>query len=319
MSVMKKVIITTLVLTLMLMIPETAQGNEEGGIKTSSNLELQISSLPEAKLKFTQGFIFPFLRGASALTSGNNIRADIGAEATPVSVGGMGKITWTPIAFLELSGGGRLGSGWNMALGNGIGLNVPIEGSGTPRKAEVDGSAFDGIQWKTWGGGAFQFDLAAIFPGDWNHVVLRVYNELNYAAYTRAAKASPWYFENEGEYNNGWTLHGEAVLGYQMPLSPVLDFVAIMAEMDKVLYNTTGGDYWGEDLEKWTLSALFNFSISPRFNTTMVVQMRTRRNHGISDFANKGYYYRDFELMDEGGKQRLLFYRVAALMTYKIK
>jgi len=52
---------------------------------------------------------------------------------------------------------------------------------------------------------------------------------------------------------------------------------------------------------------------------TLALQMQTRRNNGSSDFDNTGYYYRDFELKDDGGQRRLLFYRAALLFNYKIR
>ena len=293
---------------------------DEGGIKSSTTLEMQTSTRPEAKLSLSQSFTFPFLQGSGPLTRGNNIKTGIAAEVSPVSLAGVAQAIWTPIAFLELSGGAKLGSGWNMSLGNGIGLNVPVEGSGSPRKAKIDGSAFDGLQWRAWGGGAFQFDIAALVPGDWNHVIFRVYDEMRYSAYTRAGAGDSWIIESDdGENRNGWISHGEAVLGYQMPLSPVLNFVGFMGELDFNLYNTPGGDYWGDKLGKWILSGLFNFSIHPRFDASLIVQMRTRRNHGISNFENRDYFYQDFELLSDGGKRRLVFYRAALILSYKIK
>jgi len=104
-----------------------------------------------------------------------------------------------------------------------------------------------------------------------------------------------------------------------MPLSPVLDTIAFMTEMEKPLYNTPDGEYWGEKLGKWTFSGLFNFTFTPRFSTALVIQMQTRRNHGSSNFNNKEYYYRDFKLEDDGGPLRLLFYRAALLLSYKIR
>jgi len=297
---------------------QTLLGEE---ITASTDLSLQVSSLPEAKLSLTQSFTFPFLQGSSPFTSGNNIKTAITAEVSPVSLGGIGSVIWTPAAFLELTGGARLGSGWNMALGNGIGLNIPINGSGIPRKAEINGSAFDGLHWSAWLGGAFQFDLGAVIPGDWNHVIFRAYDEIRYSAYTRAGPGDSWVFENdEGENRNGWTYHINGVLGYQMPLSPVLDFVGVMAEMDLNLYDTPDRDYWGDNLPAWTFSGLFNFTINPRFSTSLILQMRTLRNYGTSDLENREQlWYQDLELRHDNGSQRILFYRAALIFSYKLR
>jgi hypothetical protein len=206
-----------------------------------------------------------------------------------------------------------------MPLGNGIGLNKPLEGS-FPRKSLIDGSAFDGLLWAGWGAGTLQFDLGALVPDDWKHVLFQTRHEMRYAAYSRAVAGESWLFENdEGENQKGWNYLAAYVLGYSMPKSPVLNTIAVMAELKKRLYNTPGGDFWGEGLGEWVFSSIFNFAINPRLNTTLVIQMRSYRNNGSSDFLNKDYYYRDIELLDEGGQRRLLFYRAALLLNCKIR
>ena len=297
-------------------LPVLAQAEEN----TFTNLELQISTLPEAKLSITQGFIFPLLRGSGPLTAGNNLSAVLKAEVSPVSVNGIAELNLTPVAFFVFSGGGRAGSGWNMPLGYGIGINKPEnENAVRPRAAKIDGSAFDGLLWSAWGAGTLQFDLAAIFPGDWNHVLFQTRQEFRYSAYTRAGFADPWIFENDdAENKNGWTYNAGFILGYQMPRSPVLNTVAFMAELKKPLYKSAGGDFWGENLGQWIFSGLFNFSITPKFSTALAIQMRSRRNHGISDFNDNDYFYQDFELKSEYGKRRLLFYRTALILSYKL-
>ena len=296
------------------------------GITASTDLVFQASSRPEAKIGITQSFIFPFLQGRGPLTSGNNIRTNLTVEVSPISLIGIGQLIWTPIAFLEINGGGRLGSGWNMALGDGIGINRPVgdPGSGPgpdgARKAEIDGNAFDGIQWSAWIGGAFQFDLAALFPGPWNHVVFRAQYDLRYSAYTRAGNNDSWVFENDREYMNGWTMHPTMVFGYQMPLSPVLDFVGFMAEGDFNLYNIPGKEAWGGNLGRWTLSSVFNFSFTPQFSTMFAIQLRTKRNFMHTDFDNKDeYWYQDLKISNHYGNQRLLFHRVALAANLKIR
>ena len=290
-------------------------------VENSTNLELQASTRPEVKLSVKQNFIFPFLQGSGPLTSGNNITTAFTAEVAPVSVNGIGEVIWTPAAFFMLSGGGKAGSGWKMPLGIGIGLNKPeSEGDEMPRKAEIDGSAFDGLLWSAWGAGTVQFDLGAVFPGDWTHVLFQTRQEFRYSAYTRSEPWKPWVFENDDRENqNGWTYNATYVLGYYMPLSPVLDTIAFMAELKKPFYNSPDGDFWGENLGQWIFSGLFNFSMNNKFSTALALQMRTRRNHGISNFENHDYFYQDFELKDEGGNRRIVFYRAALILNYKIR
>ena len=324
-ELIRKAFLIPLSLIFIIFTVTPVQADEDGGIKSSTEVELQISSMPEAKLRLIQSFVFPFLQGSGPLTKDNNIATVLSADITPVSLFGIGEITWTPAAFFLLSGGGKAGSGWDIPMGRGIGLTVPeIESvpdpGDPPRKSQFLGNAFDGLVWSTWGAGTLQFDLGAVIPGDWTHVVFQTRQEFRYMAYTRAGPGILWILENdEGANINGWTYYASYVLGYMMPQSPVLDGIAFMAELEKPLYKTAGGADWGESLGKWIFSGLFNFSIHPRFNVALAIQMRTRRNYGPYNLNNDDYYYRDLELRKEGGERPVFFYRAAAILTYKIR
>jgi hypothetical protein len=282
--------------------------------KTSSaELLLQVSTLPEIKLGLTDRHSYPFLQGESPLTEDNNITLAVTREISPISINGIFEAVWTPIAFFQLTAGGRLGTGWNIELFGsnvyGIGLNK----SGNDGKAKISGSAFDGLLWKMQMGTVFQFDLAAIFPGDWNHIIARTYHEINYKGYTRAKRNQAWYFENDdGENCNGFNYYGNFLIGYQMPI--ILNLAALLAEMDLYLYDTPGRSNWGDDLIRWTFSGIFNLAVSRQIDITMIAQFRTRRNFLESDW--KDLYYRN-RTINSSDPLRLEFYRVAAALTYK--
>ena len=305
---------------------EQADEQEESqtGITTASSLNLQISSLPEAKLGFTQSFVFPFLQGQSPLTRDNNVNLALTAEVSPISMNGIIDVVWTPVAFFEFELGGRAGSGWNINLGGpvyGIGINQeeasdPVTGISSG-KAENDGSPFDGLLWAANAGGAIQMDLAALVPGDWNHVLFRTYHEINYKGYSRAKNDQSWYFEDDfGENCNGFNYRGNLLLGYQMPKSPVFNLIALQAEGELFLYDNIlpGRDKWGDEKIRWTFSAIYNFSITKQFNITLIGQLRTMRNYTEQDW--KDLYYRN-RTIDKSSPLRLEPYRVAAALTYK--
>ena len=314
------VFLSIFLLIFLLIAPALVRAEEKGGLKTAADLQIQVSTRPEAQARFNMRFIFPFLQGSGPLTKDNNITAVLSADISPVSLNGIGEVTWQPAAFFLLSGGGRAGSGWNMPLGYGIGINAPEDTSApVPRKSKIYGDAFDGLLWGAWGAGTLQFDLGAVIPGDWTHVLFQTRQEFRYAAYTRAASGQAWVFENDDKENqNGWVYYASYVLGYQMPNSPVLDTVALMAELYKNFYDTPGGAYWGDSLGAWIFSGIFNFTINPRFSTALIIQMRTRRNYGTKNYDNSEYYYQDLALQDEGGQRRVIFYRAAAILSYKL-
>ena len=89
---MRKIIILFLLsLCVQLLFAEEKQ-EETNSIDTSSitnafsELVLQVSSLPEIKIEFTEHFVFPFLQGEILLTKDNNIDLALTAEFSPISL-----------------------------------------------------------------------------------------------------------------------------------------------------------------------------------------------------------------------------------------
>jgi len=301
-------LILLLFLSLLLFAEKQPENNN-----TSNELFLQMSSLPEAKLGYIKRFEFPFLQGENPLTENNNIGLALSAEISPISINSLAEVVWTPIAFFQLAAGGRIGSGWNINLFGGDIYGIGINESGDAGKAEINGSAFDGLLWKTQLGAAIQFDFAAIVPGDWNHVIGRSYHEINYKGYTRAASGEAWYFEaDEGENCNGFNYYGNFILGYQMPL--FVNFVGLLAEMDLFLYDTPGRKNWGDDLIRWTFSGIVNFSVTKQFDISLLAQFRTCRKFIESNWEDLHYQNRTLDTSKSLG---LEFYRVAAALTFK--
>ncbi|MDR1176297.1 MAG: hypothetical protein LBK83_12615 [Treponema sp.] len=290
-----------------------SSGEPAVGIGSDRAVNLALSSLPGVKIGFVQGFTFPFLRGGSVLTADNNFRTTLTAEVSPVSANGIVEGILTPIAFLQVAAGFRIGTGWNITLFGSDLYGIGINRSGAGGKAETTGSAFDGVQWKAHFGGALQFDMAAVFPGDWNHVVFRSYHEINYKGYSAASKSDSWFFENDGgENRNGFNYYGNFLAGYQMPF--FFNMAAVLVEMDKFLYDTPGRDSWGDDLVRWTFSAVFNFTVTDRIGAVLIPQWRTVRNYTGSDSDT---FYQNRSL-DRAHPLRFEFYRVAAILTFKL-
>jgi hypothetical protein len=289
--------------------------SEESAAEITSDrtITVSVSSLPEAKLSFIQGFTFPVFRGGSFLTAGNNIRTTLTAEVSPVSVNGIVEGILTPVAFLQAAAKLRIGSGWNINLFGGDLYGIGINRAAADGKAETSGSAFDGVQWKAHFGGALQFDLAAVFPGDWNHVVFRSYHEINYGAYSAASKNDSWFFENVGENKNGFGYYGNFLAGYQMPI--FLNTAAILVEMEKSFYDIPGRDRWGDDLIRWTFSAVFNFTVTDWFDAALIPQWRTVRNY--TDPDPEALFYQN-RALDRADPIRLEFYRAAVILTFKL-
>jgi hypothetical protein len=264
----------------------------------------------------TQAWTFPFLQGEGALTDGNNVKVSASFEVTPISLFGVGEVTWTPIAFLQLIAGGRIGSGWNIDLFGSSLKGVGINHRNRDGTTKVIGSAFDGVIWNMGIAGLFQFDFAAIRPGDWHHIVFQTQHRIHYDAYSAASKTDSWYTANDdGENRNGFAYYGSFLVGYQMPI--FLNTVGLLFEVDQYLYGTAGGEKWGDELGRWTFSVLGNFTVNKWFSAALITQFRTRRN--FTDATEDKAFYQDRRIVDSGPQYRLEFYRVAVIANFKLR
>lgn len=239
----------------------------------------------------------------------DNLKIKLSASISPVSVNTSLGASWLPFPFLELAVNSTVGSGWNIPIAEGLRIN---QRQGV-NDNELVGTAFAGLVWAIEGGSAFQFDYAALVPGDWNHILFRTYHGLEYRAFTAADAGVSWLYQgDEGENRNGWSYYGNAFLGYQMPL--FLNLVGLLAEGDLYLYDSPGGTGWGDDLMRWTFGAVMNFTLPGSSGLTIIGQANTVRNF-TSETRDYGFY-QDRVITED--PVRLQFYRVAAILTLSL-
>jgi hypothetical protein len=291
------------------------------GITSSAGLSLSVSSLPEAQLAFTQTFVFPVLRGDHFLFSGNNLATNLTFNVSPLSMNAGAEAVLTPIALAQIKAGALGGSGWNIpALGNGLAVNRR-RADGASSFNDRAGSPFEGLVWKAYGGGALQFDLAAVLPGDWNHLLFQIYQEVNYRANTAAAADQLWEYEAEGGLlRNGLNYYASYVIGYQLPVSRFLNVIGFMGEMELKLRDGLGYDPAsrrdsGYDKPEWKLSALYNAGITEKIGITFILQLKTAP-HYTEETRNS--YYLDRKL-DAETPVLFKFYRAAAVLSWKLR
>lgn len=250
----------------------------------------------------------PFLQGDGALVEDNNATVNLDLYVAPVAVYGRASVTITPIAFLNFNLGGLLGTGWNAAIFNGVGNNVD---------GQIITDSFPGAVTELFSSATFQFDLAALLPGEWNHVVTQVNAKFLYSYFTtdHARSGGPWqWLADGGENLNGWKFEGTYFLGYQMPL--VLDTVGFLVETSRQLdYDETetmdsaGG--WGSDFVQVTFGPLANFAFDEHSSLAVLIQFQTGRDYTDTTIFNEFYQNRDYE--DTYTK----FHRIALAYNYK--
>ncbi len=285
----------------------------EGGIRESTSLSLVAATTLEAKVSLLETVTFPLLAGASPLTEGNNLRLEFGAELSPVSVNGTFLAALTPAAFLELSTGAGVGTGWNIPVADGLRMNLPGQG--------LKDDSFGGAVWYWKGGGTLRFDLAAILPGEWNHVLLQTYQGARYRAYTGASGDESWLWEADaGENMNGWAYYGSYFAGYAFP--QLIDVAGFLVENDTRLYGTKGGDYWGESQPTWTFGPLVSVAFgrgregTPRSTLTALVQWQALRHFTDSTWENDFYQDREVDTDDPWRRE---FYRAALIYRLNLR
>lgn len=290
--------------------PRSDEEPHSSGVTEQTSLNFVLASTLEMKAKLTETVTVPMLRGDGALTKDNSLKLSAAAELSPVSVNGTLKATLTPIAFLQFSASGGVGTGWNIPIASGLRM---VELVGDHDTDMVDAS-FDGVVWYGEGGGLFQFDLAAVVPGKWNHVVFQTYHGARYRALSSAAKDDSWLWEaDSGENRNGWYYYGNYFLGYQMPLK--VSMAGLLFEETLNLYDTANRADWGDDVSRWVFGPLVNFDVTERFSFALLCQMQTKRNF-TGDTGDYEYYQK--RVLDTDDPRRVEFYRAAINATIKL-
>ncbi|NBK21523.1 MAG: hypothetical protein EOM68_05820 [Spirochaetia bacterium] len=244
-------------LLVLLTIPVFAQNTSSGNIKLIGAWPL------EAKMEAGYTLKIPMLEGDGALFSGNNLKVKGLLGLSPVAATLGVDAVLTPIAVLELTLGGALGSGWDFDAMEISGL---LKGPGAVDSGiTLIADPLGGVYYKARAGAAFQFDTGAIFPGDWTSILLRTYHEFMYQGYTGAKADEAWEYENSGSKVNGFNYKGEYVIGYKLPIK--LNMVAL--QLETFSYNLFG------DVDhpfRYDVGAIGNAEFFDGLNLTMIVQ-----------------------------------------------
>lgn len=254
----KSICITSMVTTMLLVLlalPVFAQNTSSGNIKL-------IGAYPiEAKMEAGYTLKIPMLEGEGPLFSGNNLKVKGLLGLSPVAVTFGVDAVLTPIAVMELTLGGAIGTGWDFDQMDISGLLKSTGGIGTPLTADP----FGGVYYKGRAGAALQFDTGAIFPGDWTSILLRTYHEFMYQGYTGAKAGEAWEYETSGAKVNGFNYKGEYVIGYKLPL--MLNMVAL--QLETFAYDLFDG---GPHPLKYDVGVIGNLELFDGLDLTVIVQ-----------------------------------------------
>lgn len=215
---------------------------------------------------------------------------------------------FTPIAFLVFTAGGKIGTGWDFAP-----LNV--QGSAIyndTTKKFTSTNPFQTWMMQFWFDSLFQFDIGAIVPGDWTHVVMLASYKVFYQRLTSAPDGEIWKWQGTADYCNGWKYYSSFLLGYQMPL--LLQTVALQCELEGYL----GGGNFATRYENWN-PAFMEIALSPvailKFNKmhqlTIQARFKSRRSYTEAIAENESAYNKTF------ASREWCFNRIA--FSYEVK
>ena len=238
----------------------------------STSITTLISWPPEALLGVTENFTVPVLNYDNPLTKDNNITFKLGAELTPVAMESKFGITWTPAAFFELYTEGRIGTGWKLNKEFlGVGINENDNGVSALKPADFTKGVYSFTL-----GGAFQFDLGAVIPNDWTHVIFRIDQFALYKGMTGTGNLTSWIYQADyGTNRNGWRYGASYVAGYKMPIP--LNLIALKVDTEKSFFAVPAGldkRTWGEDRFVTTIGPVLNFVIKKDYNIMLLAQWK---------------------------------------------
>jgi hypothetical protein len=180
------------------------------------------------------------------------------------------------------------GTGWNYDLFG----RVPLVGLGMNKKTSINdpitskviGNGLDGVVWDVHVGVMLQFDLAAFFPGDWNHVVMQFYNKIDYLAYSKAEGDNLWYYLGDDGMNQNAFRHSfEFFVGYMMPI--FVDLVGFQLSGTLPIYNTDAGSSVRDRGYSLTNAFITNLKINKQWSIMTIARI----TNGFIDPDTYGY------------------------------
>src|SRR5574344_1197057 len=157
------------------------------------------------------------------LVKGNTVVFDNALEITPVSVMPQFSVSFTPAAFLNFTAGAKAATGWELFGIKGMGI---LDDASETYKSLTP---FNNYYLEAYASGTFQFDTAALWAGDWHHIVLLANYKTSCIRLTGVHDGDVWIWQGTGNRANGWQYNANFVVGYQMPL--MLSMIGLNAEL----------------------------------------------------------------------------------------
>jgi hypothetical protein len=251
----------------------------------------------EVVVEFDAAYSLPFLRGDDEFTADNHVTFNMGLEISPVTIAPIAQITVSPIAFLELAIGGTAGTGWNtFGLFQGMAKYSAIE----PEYKDL--TPFAHWYLYGWASACLMFDLAALWEGDWHHVVATATYKAGYQKLT-GTEADVWIWRTTDGLASGWVYEQEYFVGYQMPLK--LSMIGIGA--------TLSGHYKSSDYGNYSSNYKGDFMTIDIWSMAEIALSKKDKLYVLLDFESRRSFrekYKDIEhepLMTYSGREWIFY------------
>lgn len=151
------------------------------------------------------------LPGSKPLTKDNYLKVGGEFQISPATLMPSITASYSPIAFLVFNTRFTTGTGWEVLGSQGL-------ASYNAAKGEYENlTPFKHWFYEFSLGGTFQFDAAALWPGDWHHIVFMASYEFRYNGMSGMANGDPWCWAADYHRVNGPYYFVYMLLGYQMP------------------------------------------------------------------------------------------------------
>ncbi|MCK9169109.1 MAG: hypothetical protein M0P01_01695 [Treponema sp.] len=223
----------------------------------------------------------PLLPEDSMLFKDNNITFTGQFEVTPVSLMPKAAVSFFPAAFLVFSAGGMAGTGWDLAGIQGI------SGYDVSERTYKSLTPFRSWYLCGYANGTFMFDTAALWPGEWHHIVMVANYEIEYRIMT-GTSSTVWDWQTTKGCADGWQYDQYYLIAYQMP--GIISLAGISAELYGH-YNAADygdiADSYGGDFMTVEICPLVQLRLSERDSMFAMLNFKARRsfreNHSSED------------------------------------
>lgn len=193
----------------------------------------------ELAAQLNVNYTIPTPLGDNFLLRSANVVATGSVEVSPVSLKPIAKVAFTPLPFLSFNVRGEAGTGWDLPFLRLHGMAKHVSssnGNGNGTYGQYTAlTPFGDWLLKFAAQGIFQFDTAALWPGDWHHIQMQYTYEVYYENQTGVPDGTARIWQGTASKVDGWGEYQCLVLAYGMPL--VISRAGVMVESDRHYFN----------------------------------------------------------------------------------